>query len=1854
MSTTALLPRFTYFLSIAVLLVVGTATVLAEAAPPCEIVFADGEPVARELGLHAGVYRCAAPIVAARPGRVPVAAASLDVAGDGDADLVVRFAGEADDLDLLVPRVGSRLGAPRPFADSAAIDAVLAGDGAAAGKPAPPAPILLVTRIDHDAHPELVVALDDGAVAIASIVLATVVVDSTSETVDFTGAQQIGDLPGPDGLITLREAIVAANNTAGADLVQFNIPTAGNDCHDGACWFTPSDGEAGAYPTIAGAAITFDGYSQTTNRGDTNPGGPELMLDGAGLTSGSGLVFQSAPNSAVVDFGIVQFPGAGLLALASNGFAVRGCQIGTAVDGASAAPNLRGIDLSAGTQGATIGGGGTHGTVPLVPDRNLVSGNTAAGISLNGDDTDGNSILGNRIGTNRAGGGAIPNADGVAIDSGASANEVGGVGVGEGNLISGNGVTGVTIAGGSSAGNRLRANTIGAALGGLAALANGTGVLVHAGAPGTIVGGTTAPERNLISGNSGEGVHVTGTGTTGTTILGNWIGTDATGAAALGNGGGGVLLNTDSSAAIVGGASAGAGNVVSGNGGEAAVHLNGSSDNDVLGNRVGTNAAGTAALANTNGIFVVGGAGNDVGDGTAGGRNLVSGNSGFGITLGGTAGSRVRGNWIGLDAAGTAAIGNGAQGVLVQQASTDCWVGGPTAGEGNTIVASNGFAIFVTDAGTTGTLVRGNVLGRAPSLTGAQFANTVGIGNGNGATDSVVGGPGAAANEVTNSTQDGVRVATAGSLRHRITRNSIHGNGWLGIALDFDGVTPNDPGDGDTGPNALVNWPVLSSAVNVCGAGTTSVSGTLDSPSPSPDLGVVELFSSSAADPSGNGEGETFAGQTAPAFNGAIQTVVPLQPTGRFLTATYTDDDDNTSEFSNAIPIVATPFAPTTLDAELVAGPQIALDWNDSATDETGFRIERRAAGGAFGLLANVGANLESFTDPGPFTAGATYFYRVRAESTAGGGCQSAWSNVVSAMIPPATTAFCRRTATHHFAAANPNVEAASPGVFGLVFRETDDDRAKLYYARLDATGAIVGSPAVVRDSASQAIGGALAWAGNRWGMVWFERLHDEFGLFFQTIGLDGDLLTGPIAVAEAAAVPTVNQLLAPGFAWDGQGWGIVWPDIRNGFTEVRYAHIAADGVTKGTADILVNDNGSFAFGPRLAWNGTHHLVAWFDSRTSTSQIYTRRLARDGTPAGASVAATTGAVTANVSFVDLVWDGGSEVGMTWLDRRDGRGAAYFRRLALDGTPLSPETRLADPDPTADQAQLALRRAASHWVVAAEDFRAPEFNEEIRLSFADLAGAKLGGDVVVSTPLADDQADDPAIAWDGSRLLVAWHESVAADSLEIVAQVVDEDGDPGANPRRHLTSGHAPGINAAIGAATLELVPSGFVAVWEDLRSNLGSDPLLRRVDGAGLPFGAEIAVADLPVASFGSHLASSWSGETLAVGWVDVSSGDSPVALSRFDGAGVKLGPDVLLPMNATLSGLFDVHWTGERFLVAFEKTGAPNAQEIYVAAYLPDGTLDSGPHRISVAGGRSMQPSLAGGSGAPIVVWRDTRDGNGEIYAAALDATGARVGSEIRLTNDAADSSRPAVSWNGDQFGVAWEDSRTGQSEIRFRRLAADATAVGGEIQLSGNFGRRAAIASDGAGWAVAYGGFGDDGTFDLGGLFLAKVDAAGVEIGDERLALQSANVNAQQSVIWDGSRWVVAMIDRLYVAGELALKSSACAFDTTPPACPTGLSATVSGRDVTLTWNAAVDVDFAVERQYVVRDGLELAALVPDASGWIDAEVSPGAYLYSVGAMNGGYLDAASCPSLAVNVPLFTDGFESGDTTAWSATTP
>jgi subtilisin family serine protease len=276
------------------------------------------------------------------------------------------------------------------------------------------------------------------------------------------------------------------------------------------------------------------------------------------------------------------------------------------------------------------------------------------------------------------------------------------------------------------------------------------------------------------------------------------------------------------------------------------IRLTDKGGNIIEGNFIGTDVTGTQDLGNGYSAISLWTSNNTIGGKTVKVRNILSGNDNDGVHIQGVIASNnvIEGNYIGVDVTGTQDLGNTNSGVAIWMAPNNT-IGGTNIGTSNVIIGNGGSGVFVKNSSATG---------------------------------------------------------------NAILSNSISGNDEGGIDLDDDGITMNDAGDNDTGVNNLQNFPDLISAIS--SSGNTTIKGKINS-TPNTTF-IVQFFSNQSTDASGYGEGEKFLGfqnvTTDSSGNATVAINLPLAvPVGQFITATATDPNNNTSEFSKGIAIKPQP-----------------------------------------------------------------------------------------------------------------------------------------------------------------------------------------------------------------------------------------------------------------------------------------------------------------------------------------------------------------------------------------------------------------------------------------------------------------------------------------------------------------------------------------------------------------------------------------------------------------------------------------------------------------------------------------------------------------------------------------------------------------------------------------------------------------------------------------------------------------------------------------------------------------------------------------------------------------------------------
>ena len=442
---------------------------------------------------------------------------------------------------------------------------------------------------------------------------------------------------------------------------------------------------------------------------------------------------------------------------------ILGCYLGTTTSGEAAYATNRGVRLVSNSNHNRIGDG-------TVAGRNIISGNTFYGININ--ESNSNEVTGNYIGTEANGTSSLANSSGgILIENSSTDNRIGssessgqrniisghsgsgdfgikldgvtnnyiegnwiGIGTDESevdnnygieitnssqnnqiisNIIAGNNPYGIYIHESGTNSNEVLGNYLGNVSNGQVSRQNWTAaVYIYNGSQYNKIGNGTQSGRNIISGNNANGIQIDSSNSN--DVLGNYIGTKPDGESGLSNGDAIEIIN-GSKFNRIGDGTAGGRNIISNNDYAITIKDTGTNSNEVLGNYIGTDKNGTTAVANSsNGVDIQNGAQfNIIGDGTAGGRNIISGNTQHGIRISGSNSNEVTGNYIGTEANGTSSLPNSSGGILIENSATGNRIGSlESSDQRNIISGHNGSSDFgVKLDGVSNNYIEGNWIG---------------------------------------------------------------------------------------------------------------------------------------------------------------------------------------------------------------------------------------------------------------------------------------------------------------------------------------------------------------------------------------------------------------------------------------------------------------------------------------------------------------------------------------------------------------------------------------------------------------------------------------------------------------------------------------------------------------------------------------------------------------------------------------------------------------------------------------------------------------------------------------------------------------------------------------------------------------------------------------------------------------------------------------------------------------------------------------------------------------------------------------------------------------------------------------
>ncbi len=288
---------------------------------------------------------------------------------------------------------------------------------------------------------------------------------------------------------------------------------------------------------------------------------------------------------------------------------------------------------------------------------------------------------------------------------------------------------------------------------------------------------------------------------------------------------------------------------------------------------------------------------------------------------------------------------------------------------------------------------------------------------------------------------------------------------------------------------------------------------------------------------------------------------------------------------------------------------------------------------------------------------------------------------------------------------------------------------------------------------------------------------------------------------------------------------------------------------------------------------------------------------------------------------------------------------------------------------------------------------------------------------------------------------------------------------------------------------------------------------------------------EIPLTSITSnseHPVLAFTGDGYEVVWDDDRGGNREIYLQRVAG-GAAQGANVRLTQAAGYSGFPSVAWSGSELGVAWED-GRLNSDEIFFTRCDKNGVAIGPQSQLSFAAGLAYDPS---------VVWKDSNrfavgweDGGGtsaDIYFAVTTPQNGPMGNPVRRSNSAGASLRSSVAWTGSEFGMAWEDGRGGNFQMFFARCAANSSPLGSDARAVTSTGRSlgASLVWNGSVYGLAY----EDNRTGTTQVYVARLDASGVQLGND-VAVPAGSMGASEpSLAWASDHWAVAYVQSTQV---------------------------------------------------------------------------------------------------------------------------
>lgn len=326
--------------------------------------------------------------------------------------------------------------------------------------------------------------------------------------------------------------------------------------------------------------------------------------------------------------------------------------------------------------------------------------------------------------------------------------------------------------------------------------------------------------------------------------------------------------------------------------------------------------------------------------------------------------------------------------------------------------------------------------------------------------------------------------------------------------------------------------------------------------------------------------------------------------------------------------------------------------------------------------------------------------------------------------------------------------------------------------------------------------------------------------------------------------------------------------------------------------------------------------------------------------------------------------------------------------------------------------------------------------------------------------------------------------------------------------------------------------------WTDFRNGQG-EIYFRKVSPSGQLLGTETRITNDPASSRGARIA--WSGSEFGLVWKDERDGQPQVYFSHLTSSGAKIGGDVRIT-NGTGSSLEpQIIWYGSGYAVSYWAIRGTAAGIYFMrlgAAGAPIG--DEIRANESVGPGGSERPELSWNGTQFGLVWYDQFPSNA-LYFARLDRFGSKIGSDTQVSGAVQNSVRPSLTWAGNEYGVCWDTSPAGQNhQLYFTRFDASGQQLGSNLQVTNSIG---GASSAQLRWnGQEYGLVWEDSRTGSTEVRFARLDVSGIALGPDIQLTDGSGFSGQPTLAWSGVNYATTWTDSRSGSYDIEYENVGC----------------------------------------------------------------------------------------------------------------